>query len=130
MAKNTNRQFKIYCEQFDFTFIIYTGTPEYFAKCIKRSYPQISPTVESKEHYDGLTINCTGITFLYIKDLTDLTVIAHESFHAVCGMFSYCSDMKLDSPSMEEMFAYFQGWLSSTIYNKGKENDKNRRTRK
>ena len=118
--KDNNKHFDIYCPVFEFMFIVFVGDYAAFDKFVKKKYPETYPGIQKEDlsHNLGFAVQCMGASFIYIKDKNDFNTITHESHHAISHMFNVCSEIRNDSQSTEEVFAYHNGWLVSEIIKK------------
>jgi hypothetical protein len=85
--------------------LIKEGVSEKEAKCLVKDSKVTRGYQGMTALYDGYSV----MRYKKVSDVTDLNIIAHESFHAVCEIMRFI-DMPLKESS-EEGFAYLLGFI-------------------
>jgi hypothetical protein len=102
-----------------YTFIVINMSDEELEEKLEQFIPskkEIKEIVKDSrvdKGYQAMTAYADGysiVRYNHIKDIQDLNIIAHESFHVTCCIMRYV-DIPLSEDS-EEAFAYLLGYIT------------------
>lgn len=79
-----------------------------------------NPNYEEYKHCDAVVARYIEKGYINVMfSNLKLRTILHECFHITAGLLVY-RDINLDNPSTEEIYAYFNAWITTEVLNKVK----------
>lgn len=79
---------------------------------LRRKRTQVSLTYSA----EGCVRDCGGDVFVWVKDLSRASVVAHELAHAACTIMELCGIPQCRET--EEVMCYLIGWLKIAVQDK------------